>query len=130
MECIGKNAIRELVLSTRGTLTISSSGSLYYPTYIAYLTNPITGEITHRTKPLLRKYFVKWIATVPATQILTNLNTLPGILTSAFFIKGREVHNIAWLRFHYRDKLSEFNDDENAFVDWLLNEQQYKYHFV
>ena len=130
MDCIGRAEIRERAVSTRGTITIVASGSNYYPTYKAYLTDPITGEITHRTKAMLRKYFVKWIETVPATQILTPINTLPGILTSAFFIKGREVHDIAWLRFHYRDKLSEFNDDEEAFVDWLLNEQQYKYHFV
>lgn len=130
MDCIGRAEIRERAVNTRGTITIVASGSNYYPTYTAYLTDPITGEITHRTKAMLRKYFVKWIETVPATQILTPVSTLPGILTSAHFIgNDGQVHDIAWLRFHYRDKLSELNDDPGAFEKWLLTEQHYRYYF-
>ena len=128
MECIGRNELRDLAIATRGTITVTASGSLYYPMFIAYLTDPITGEITHKTRKMIRKNFIKWIETVPTTQILTDISSLPGIMTSAYFIgEDRCIRSIDRLRFLYYGKYIELGDD--GFDEWLIADKGFNYYF-
>lgn len=131
MQCISREQIKNLVLSERGTITVSMCTNAYCPMYVAYYTDPITGEIAYRTKPLLRKTFVKWLRTIPATQVLTIVQNLTGISTSAYFInESNIVYSKHGLQFQYREKFRELNKDEKAFEQWLLTEKHFKYYFV